>query len=287
MRPPICEICGREADETVAFADYESPDPHGPTGHPPGLGWFCRRHLEAARAMQGVPLDEVVRAFGRHQRALRLMALGLFIAVSAALAILGHYLQGGRWLLYVFKPLTTASIIALAAWPRPLTYPRYRTPILVGLVFSLFGDVFLMLPGDLFLPGLVSFAVTHVCYLLAFRSDIAWAPRWPHFALFGAFALALLAALWPGVDPALRLPVVLYAALLAAMVAQATGRAAALGRHSAWLAAAGAVLFMGSDSLLALDRFRFPFEASRAVVLSTYFTAQWLVAMSVERYHSE
>ena len=286
MRPPICELCGGAAEATLSFADYE-PLPPRMTGHPRGVGWFCQRHLPAARGLRHLSMGEALAALGGRRWGLRMAALGLLVTVSGALAILGHYPAGSRTLVYLFKPLTTLLIIALAARPRPLTLPGYRTPILVGLIFSLLGDVFLIWPERLFLVGLASFAVTHVCYLLAFRSDVGWAPRWLPFLLFGAVAAALLAVLWPGLAPTLKAPVVVYAALLAAMTAQATGRAAVLGRWSAWLAAAGAMLFLCSDSLLALGRFRFPFEASRAVVLGTYFSAQWLITLSVELYHRE
>lgn len=284
MRPPICELCGGRAVETVRFADYAPLPPDGPVGHPKGLGWFCERHLGAARSLTAHSLGAATEALRRRRW---LPVFSLLIAVSAGLAIRGHYPGADRWLVYLFKPLTTALIIGLAARPRSLTYPRYRTPVLIGLVFALFGDVFLMLPVDWFLAGLASFAVTQICYLAAFRSDIGWAPRWLPFAALGSVAAALLAVLWPGLSPTLRAPVVLYAGLLAAMTAQATGRASAFDRRSAWVAAAGALLFMCSDSILAVDRFRFPFEASRAVVLSTYFTGQWLIALSVELYHSE
>lgn len=239
------------------------------------------------RELRGKGADKTVAFLRRRRRFLRLAVFSLLIAVSAVVAIRGHYPGTGRWLVYIFKPLTTALIFALAARPRKLVHPGYRSPILVGLAFALLGDVFLMLPGDRFLAGLVSFAVTHVCYLVAFRCDSGWAPRWRPFALLGGAAAVLLAVLWSGLPMALKPPVVLYAGLLAAMTSQATGRAAALGRRSAWVAAAGALLFLCSDSILALDRFRFPFEASRAVVLGTYFTAQWLIALSVELYHSE
>ena len=43
----------------------------------------------------------------------------------------------------------------------------------------------------------------------------------------------------------------------------------------------GAVLFVISDSVLALDRFRGEFGAARALTLSTYYAAQWLIASSV------
>ena len=286
MRPPICEVCGREAGETVRFANYEPLPPEGPPGHPRGLGWFCRRHLRAARALEGESLRDAVDVLRRRKWTLRL-ALGLLIVASAVLAIRGHYPGAPRSLVYVFKPLTTLLILGIAARPRPLVYPGYRTPIVFGLVFALLGDVFLMIPADWFLAGLASFAVTHVCYLLAFSSDTRLAPSRPPFVLLGVVAAALLAVLWPGLGPALKPPVVLYAALLAAMAAQATARAGALGRPSAWVAAAGALLFLLSDATLAVDRFRFPFDASRAVVLSTYWAGQWLIALSVDLYHSE
>ncbi|HIC51136.1 MAG TPA: lysoplasmalogenase, partial [Candidatus Marinimicrobia bacterium] len=43
----------------------------------------------------------------------------------------------------------------------------------------------------------------------------------------------------------------------------------------------GAVLFLISDGLLAINRFMRPFRVAQAVILTTYFTAQWLIALSV------
>ena len=52
MRPPICDLCGRDAHggDLVSFSDYE-PLPKGMTGHPRGLCWFCDRHISAAQAL--------------------------------------------------------------------------------------------------------------------------------------------------------------------------------------------------------------------------------------------
>jgi len=47
------------------------------------------------------------------------------------------------------------------------------------------------------------------------------------------------------------------------------------------LALMGALLFVVSDSALALNRFRRPFAAAQLVILSTYYTAQWLIALSI------
>ena len=51
----------------------------------------------------------------------------------------------------------------------------------------------------------------------------------------------------------------------------------------AWLAFSGAVLFVISDSLLALDRFAARAKSRQTLVLSSYFAAQWLIAVSVTR----
>ena len=48
-----------------------------------------------------------------------------------------------------------------------------------------------------------------------------------------------------------------------------------------FLAVVGAILFMISDAVLALNNFRKPFISSELIILSTYFTAQWLLALSV------
>ena len=81
--------------------------------------------------------------------------------LSAALHIRAeHY--GPRYHVYLFKPLTMAFILLMAVragWP---DLSRYKVAILAGLVCSLAGDVFLMLPSDRFIAGLVSFLLAHL-----------------------------------------------------------------------------------------------------------------------------
>ncbi len=65
MRPPICAVCYSRfspADGgSVRFADYK-PLPHGMTGHPKGLEWFCGDHIEAARALTSGTRNDAVAA---------------------------------------------------------------------------------------------------------------------------------------------------------------------------------------------------------------------------------
>ena len=142
------------------------------------------------------------------------------LVASALLAIFsGPGALDAEVLRFVFKPLTTILIIAYA-WSRTGDVPRRRTWVLVGLVFSLFGDVALMWPGG-FVAGLLAFLLAHLAYLVAFTSTTRLASVWQPWALYGVLSAAMLAQLWPGVPGALQIPVVAYVVCLAAMAAQA------------------------------------------------------------------
>lgn len=123
-----------------------------------------------------------------------------------------------------------------------------------------------------FLAGLASFLLGHLAYCNALlRRGVrlgggagvraALVPLVP--------TLALLAALAPALPRDLVLPVVAYAAASAALAALAL----ALAPPSGW-AVAGALLFLSSDALLAVDRFLSPLPAGKLLVMLTYYGAQ-------------
>jgi uncharacterized membrane protein YhhN len=204
------------------------------------------------------------------------------LAASAAIvgALLGAQAPGWLWLHWLAKPLTTALIFALAWRARPAVSVRYRRGVLAGIAASLVGDVCLMLPGDLFVPGLLCFLVAHGCFIAAFLGDSRFArPAWPLVACLG-YGAANLALLWRAIAAPLRVPVVVYVLVLASMGAQALARGLR-GDAAARLAARGALVFMLSDTLLAWDRFRGPLPLASLWVLATYDLALWWIARSV------
>ena len=208
-----------------------------------------------------------------------LLVLSLLVLASTVL-LLRAEARGLRRQVYLFKPLTTTLILVLAlATPSPVS-SAYQTAVVLGLLFSLAGDVFLMLPSDRFVAGLASFLVAHLCYIAAFLPAAdgamsAWALL--PFLLYGA---VLLRVLWPHLGR-LAGPVLLYSATLLVMGWQAAEQHLALHTAGTLAALVGAMLFVVSDSLLAFNRFVRPFRAAQPVVLSTYFAAQWLIALSV------
>ncbi|WP_428986167.1 lysoplasmalogenase [Streptomyces pyxinae] len=169
--------------------------------------------------------------------ALLLGAFGLAV-VTDLTALLGGSATGHL----LAKPLLMPLLLAYAAVCRA---PR---PLLAALVCGWGGDVLLLADGAewAFLAGMGSFALGHLCYLVAFRGTRRAAAPGRGRVVTGGYGAALVvtvALLWPGLPAGLRLPVAGYATLLTVMARGAAGLGAVAG--------AGGALFLLSDTLIA------------------------------------
>lgn len=182
---------------------------------------------------------------------------------------------------YALKPLTTLLIAGIALTiPTPVS-DLYRSLIIAGLLASLAGDIFLMLRGErFFAPGLLCFLAAHLLYITAYRSRGDFGFTWWLLLLYAAYCALLVYRLWPSVG-SLRIPIIVYAAVLMVMGWQAAEMWLIRRDWSALAAMAGGVLFLLSDSTLALDKFRTPIAQNSVIVMSTYWAAQLLIAWSV------
>jgi len=181
---------------------------------------------------------------------------------------------------FVFKPLVMlVAIVAIAARAYSTgAGARFDSYLLAALVASLAGDVFLMLPGNYFIPGLASFLVAHLFYIALFRQGVPWFPS--RRALAGTLAIgaAMYAWVWGGLaDPVLQVAVAAYVSVIALMVAQAIGRAGVVRDAHAKAVGLGAGVFMLSDALIAINRFVQPLPLVSLWVLASYYTAQILI----------
>lgn len=206
--------------------------------------------------------------------------LGVLALAAGALHIRAEY-AGPRWRVYVCKPATTALILA-SAWLAVPADPTYRNLVVAGLACSLAGDVFLMLPGDRFRAGLVSFLAAHLLYVAAFTRGSGFSPALEIGLPVAAWGVGFFLWLAPRLGP-MRLPAAAYMLAIVAMAWSAGGQWLALETPRALAALAGALLFVASDSVLAANRFRGPFPSAPLWILGTYYPAQWLIARSVEQ----
>ena len=196
---------------------------------------------------------------------------------------------------YVFKPATLVAVL-VGAWlltrgPHDAWQACFFLP---GLVFSLAGDVFLMLPGagagsrsPYFLPGLVAFLLGHLCYIAGLNPA---PPPWPSLvflvvvaAVGGTLYRSIAAGLRRQGQTSLLAPVALYSVVLSLMLFSAW---ATLFRPE-WtpprrgLVIAGASLFFASDAMLAWDRFVTPSPLLHLLVIVTYHLGQVALAASI------
>ena len=199
------------------------------------------------------------------------------------LAILGAatYLYGVSTHAMVLCLLTKpVPVLALLGWLHSGPVSPYRRWISIGLGFSLLGDILLAWPQDLFVFGLGAFLFAHLAYLKAYLVDCR-RPAVPALILAllaGGSLLSVMASQGLG---DLLVPVGVYALAISAMLWRALARlGSGVPKHSAWLAAAGALAFVVSDSLIGIDRFVQPFSAAPYLIILSYWLGQWGIAAS-------
>ena len=208
-------------------------------------------------------------------------------AIAAVLAIASAPWALDRpWLNFAFKPLATLCVIAWVALGRS-DDGLVKRWIVIGLLFSLAGDVALLWPVQGFLVGLVAFLLGHAAYLVALTQRVKFLASPPAFGVWAIVAASVLAGLWAGVPAGLRAPVLVYVCALAAMFAQATSVWLARRGHpdaGRWrIVAIGGALFVLSDAILATDKFVGGIPMPTLWNLSIYWLGQWFIACAAVR----
>jgi alkenylglycerophosphocholine/alkenylglycerophosphoethanolamine hydrolase len=162
----------------------------------------------------------------------------------------------------------------------------------LGVIFCLAGDVFLMVPRELFIFGLAAFLVGHICYIVGLNNN----PPFINFlgglviVLLGIFIYWLYPRLARGLkqkgETQLRIPVLVYALVISLMVYSALMTLTRPGWSvaAALSASLGALLFYASDSMLAWDRFVKPLSHARLRVMVTYHLGQMGIILGAMFY---
>ncbi len=192
--------------------------------------------------------------------------------------------RGWRRLRFISKP---GALLALIVW-FTLAVGWGGTGFWFGLAlfFSLLGDVNLLFPARFFLPGLVSFLLAHLAYIIGFTraglpaNPLAWLIL-VGVAAAGAWVFSRISAGLSRTDAGrkLLLPVSVYSIAISLMLASAWLRLfqPSIPPLSAACSAAGATLFFISDSVLAYNRFVRLTPHHDLLVMSTYHLGQFAI----------
>ncbi len=207
--------------------------------------------------------------------------LAILYGLIGLIELISEYMRESFPLLHtISKPLLMPVLLLFfrASWRGSLT-EKPAVIMQLALVFSFLGDVFLMLSGEKwFILGLGSFLLAQLGYAILFSRDSrSWLLKHPWWCVpFLLYAMILLYIIWPGLG-ALKLPVFVYATAIVLMAIMALARNKAVSKQSFLLVLVGAILFVISDSIIAINKFSYPFEASRLLIMSTYISGQFLI----------
>lgn len=201
-------------------------------------------------------------------------------AVTGAIALVEWWATWteNRSVRLVTKPATLVALIGVAITLDPVD-PTIRTWMVIGLVLSLAGDVFLLFE-KYFIPGLVSFLLGHVAYVVALQAadqTLGWALVGLAFVVISIALVArrFVVKLASGEGRELVGPVIAYVIVISSMVVSAFGT-------GSLTAIVGATLFYVSDATLAWNKFLGRLRFGSIAVMVTYHLGQfglvaWLV----------
>jgi uncharacterized membrane protein YhhN len=209
--------------------------------------------------------------------------MNIFLIAAFVFAALESLALWKTWLRleYVAKP---AVMVALFLWL--FTSAGLHGALLwfgLGILFSLAGDVFLMVSLDrFFLAGLVAFLLAHAAYVIGFNIPAPSVSAWEFMlaiviAIGGARIMGrIISALVSKGQTRLRMPVIIYGVVISIMLLSAMMKLSDLSWRSgaAALVGIGAFLFYISDIILAWNKFVSPIQHGRIYNIAAYHLGQ-------------
>jgi uncharacterized membrane protein YhhN len=214
-----------------------------------------------------------------------------YIFIAIAIADLLAVSLASKPLEYVFKP---AIMLALGIYfyqqTVEMTDKKQRNRLLLGAFFSLLGDIFLMFSGG-FIFGLASFLIAHIFYISAFYLDndgliTKKRDRWAAITGILTYGIVFLSTVLPKVDSALVIPVAAYGLTILTMLLMALNRWKSVPQVTFQWVFLGAILFVISDSILAINKFVQPLPMSGIAIMLTYAAGQFFIVNGVLKHTS-
>jgi uncharacterized membrane protein YhhN len=215
--------------------------------------------------------------------------IGLIVfTVTLIVDLIGVYLKNDI-LVYVAKPLIVIALIhyfSVATWK---TESGFMKIIIMALIFSWLGDLVLMFESfskNFFLIGLLSFLFAHLNYIRFFSivrmgEKINMTPGL--VLLVVVYYSGLIYLLFNDLHE-MKIPVMVYGIVISIMFLLALHMLFVRNKEAGKLMMLGALLFVASDSILAVNKFYSSFEFAGIAIMLTYGIAQLLITLGAVKY---
>ncbi|MBL4939753.1 MAG: lysoplasmalogenase, partial [Lutibacter sp.] len=181
---------------------------------------------------------------------------------------------------YAFKPLILASLLVLYTF----SVSKRNKWYLLALIFSFLGDVFLLFEGKLFfMIGLVSFLIAHILFIKIILGWLTKSSLYNVVVAFIPFLITFSGLIYVLKDSLneLLIPVIIYGITISMFgVVSLLNLLNTKTTKALWMFF-GALVFITSDSILAINKFYFSKEIFEILVMVTYIVAQYLIYRSM------
>jgi uncharacterized membrane protein YhhN len=210
----------------------------------------------------------------------------LFLLI--AIAVLFNSLEHTTVLEMMIKPLIMVWIASYFIINLTDRNHRVVLPALIAFFFSWVGDVAFLFSGtNFFLAGLGAFLLAHLSFIFAFQhiedkdsKPVLKGKAWLIIPFVG-YGTLLFWLLYYSLSSTMKIATALYATTILTMAAMALNRKGRVPSGSFLLVMAGAMLFVASDSLIAINKFYAKIPHSGFWVMSSYMLAQYLIMIGL------
>lgn len=165
---------------------------------------------------------------------------------------------------------------------------KTKNLLLSALAFSWIGDIILMFADKselYFIFGLVSFLIAHIIFILLFTKQEKENTTtnklfWVGLIIVGIYLFGMLSLLYPSLGD-LKIPVTVYAITISTMLLMAIKGYFNWSKPSNLTVLLGALIFVSSDSILAINKFHSELPKSGFLIMITYIVAQFLITKGI------
>ena len=203
------------------------------------------------------------------------------------LAILDWIAVGRKWkkIEYFTKP---GVMVIVLSWLLLMggTHPGIIW-FCIAVFFSLAGDIFLMLPKECFLVGLISFLIAHIAYILGLNQNMP--PINLATLVILVFILIISLTLYKRLSTRVRteesqsllFPVKVYLVVISIMLFSALATLVRIEWQElpAILVSFGGLLFFISDTILGWNKFIRPLPHGKLITRMSYHSGQFLLIL--------
>lgn len=202
----------------------------------------------------------------------------IIYTIIVGLEIISTEIQQLSAVHYVAKPAIISSLLAyFLSYNTP---SRFKIWVTIALIFSLVGDVLLLFADGnelFFIFGLIAFLLAHLVYIKVFSFNQNKSLNlWPIIIGFGLYGTSIFLLLKNHLK-SLLVPVAIYMLVILCMGLYAYRRRGTVPLESFRMVFTGALLFMASDSILAINKFYSTIPYNGFLIIIKYAFAQYFI----------